>query len=299
MSRLRVNVLDCELDESLDRAGFRHEAVSIGQRIGASRLAAAVYEAAAGHAIWPHHYHQATEEWTYVIAGAPLVRDAGGRRVLRPGDLLCFPAGHLGAHSIEGPGRVIVFSTDAPGPYVAFYPDSDKIAIALGVGEDLAVLTVPRAAAVDYWHGEGSEPPSAPVEVAREPVAPSRPVVNALTAPVCSAELTAALGATRLEATVLALDPGAGSAEYHYAYGREEWALVLAGAPTLRHADGEDVLRAGDLVCFPEGPSGAHRLINGGDAVVRALWLSTTDLPVNVCYPDSGRWLMHNVSGDR
>jgi uncharacterized cupin superfamily protein len=305
-----VNVLDCELDESLDRAGFRHRAASIGQRIGASHLGAAVYEAEAGHAIWPYHYHHATEEWTYVIAGAPVVRDAGGRRVLRRGDVVCFPAGHLGAHAIEGPGRFIVFSTDAPGPYIGVFPDSDKIAIALGVGEELDVLAVPRSAAVDYWHGEGSEAPSGPVEVAREPVAPSRPVVNALAAPVGvrptdaqagsrsrSAVLAAALGAQRLEATVLALDPGAGSAEYHYAYGREEWALVLAGTPTLRHAEGEDVLRAGDLVCFPEGPAGSHRLTNGGDVVVRALCLSTTGLPVNVCYPDSRRWLMHNGPG--
>jgi uncharacterized cupin superfamily protein len=72
---------------------------------------------------------------------------------------------------------------------------------------------------------------------------------------------------------------------------------VLAGTPMLHHAEGKDVLRAGDLVCFPEGPAGSHRLINGGDAVVRALCLSTTGLPVSVCYPDSGRWLMRNGPG--
>ena len=76
---------------------------------------------------------------------------------------------------------------------------------------------------------------------------------------------------------------------YHYVYGREEWLLVLAGTPTLRHPHGEDQLEAGDLVCFPEGPAGAHRLLNRGDSVVRALLLSTTGLPANVCYPDTGR----------
>ena len=69
---------------------------------------------------------------------------------------------------------------------------------------------------------------------------------------------------------------------------------MLAGAPTLRHAEGEDVLREGDLVCFAEGPAGAHRLSNDGDAVARVLCLSTTGFPVNVCYPESGRWLMRN-----
>jgi uncharacterized cupin superfamily protein len=227
-----VNVLDCELDESLDRAGFRHRAASLGERVGASRVGAAVYEAEAGHAIWPYHYHHAVEEWTCVIAGAPVLRDPGGRRVLRRGDVVCFPA------------------------------------------------------------GEGSEAPSAPVEVARERAAPSRPVVNAPAAP--AGLVSAALDARRLDAAVLELDPGAASAEYQYAYGREEWTLVLAGTPTLRHDEGAEVLRAGDLVCFPEGPAGAHRLSNAGDTLVRALCLSTTGLPVNVCYPDSDRWLMCN-----
>ena len=46
---------------------------------------------------------------------------------------------------------------------------------------------------------------------------------------------------------------------------------MLAGMPTLRHPDGDDALQAGDLVCFPEGPAGAHRLSNRGDEVVRML----------------------------
>jgi uncharacterized cupin superfamily protein len=93
------------------------------------------------------------------------------------------------------------------------------------------------------------------------------------------------------------LDPGEGSEPYHYVYGREEWLLVLAGTPTLRHPQGEDQLEAGDLVCFPEGPAGAHRLLNRGESVVRALLLSTTGLPANVCYPDTGQWLIRNGLG--
>ena len=93
------------------------------------------------------------------------------------------------------------------------------------------------------------------------------------------------------------LDPGEGSEPYHYVYGREEWLLVLAGTPTLRHPHGEDQLEAGDLVCLPEGPAGAHRLLNRGESVVRALFLSTTGLPANVCYPDTGHWLIRNGLG--
>ena len=94
------------------------------------------------------------------------------------------------------------------------------------------------------------------------------------------------------------VDPGEGSEPYHYVHGREEWVLVLGGAPTLRHPAGEDRLEAGDLVCFPEGPAGAHQLVNRGESVVRALFLSTTGLPANVCYPDTGQWLMRNALGE-
>ena len=78
-------------------------------------------------------------------------------------------------------------------------------------------------------------------------------------------------------------------------YGRENWLLVLAGTPTLRHPQGEDHLGPGDLVCLPEGPAGAHRLLNRREPAARALFLSTTGLPANVRYPDTGGWLIRNA----
>jgi uncharacterized cupin superfamily protein len=92
-------------------------------------------------------------------------------------------------------------------------------------------------------------------------------------------------------------DPGERSEPYHYVHGREDWFLVLAGAPTLRHAHGEEQLDVGDLVCLPEGPAGARRLLNHGESPVRVLCLSTTGLPFNVHYPESGRWRLHHGPG--
>ncbi|HEU0192582.1 MAG TPA: cupin domain-containing protein [Gaiellales bacterium] len=288
-----LNVRRCELAESLDRPGFHHRAAPIGQAIGAARIGAAVYEAEADRPIWPYHYHHAFEEWLYVIAGSPVLRDGGGERALDGGDLVSFPAGRCGAHTIRGPGRFIVFSTEAPGPYIAVYPDSDKVAVATG---EAGALILPRAAVVDYWHGE-DDGPSEPVEAVREPATPSPPLVNARTVPLggrSTVDLTSDLAAEQLRAAVRELPPGEDSGEYHYAHGREEWALVLAGAPTLRHPDGEDVLEVDDVVCFPDGPAGAHRLSNPGDQIARVLCLATTGRPVNVCYPDSGRWSIRN-----
>ena len=248
--------------------------------------------------IWPYHYHHGIEEWLYVIAGAPVLREPAGERILTPGDLVCFPSGHLGAHTVKGPGRFVIFATGQHvEPYMSVYPDSDKVS-----GPEGILL---RSSAVGYWHGEGTAGPSESVEVVREPESsPPQPAVNALAlraepadGPGSRDELGPLLGADRLDGTVVDVDPGEGSEPYHYVYGREEWLLVLAGTPTLRHPQGEDQLEAGDLVCLPEGPAGAHRLLNRGESVVRALFLSTTGLPANVCYPDTGHWLIRNGLG--
>ena len=299
-----MNILSVELDEPLDEAGFRHVATSVGLPLGAQRIGASVYRAEAGVPIWPYHYHHGIEEWLYVIAGAPVLREPAGERILAPGDLVCFPSGHLGAHTLKGPGRFVIFATGQHvEPYLSVYPDSDKVS-----GPEGILL---RSSAVGYWHGEGTAGQSQPVEIVREPRhSPPQPAVNLLvlraeaTDPhpptgwrYRAARLGPLLGAERLDATVVDLDPGEGSEPYHYVFGREEWLLVLAGTPTLRHPEGEGQLEAGDLVCFPEGPAGAHRLLNRGDCVVRALFLSTTGLPANVCYPDSGHWLIRNGHG--
>jgi uncharacterized cupin superfamily protein len=284
----KVNISSVELDEPLDEAGFRHVATAVGLRLGAQRIGAGVYHAEAGLPIWPYHYHHGIEEWLYVIAGAPVLREPSGERTLTPGDLVCFPSGHLGAHTLKGPGRLVIFSTGHHGePWMSVYPDSDKVS---GPGGMLL-----RSSAVGYWHGEGTGKPSEPVEIVREPkTSPPQPAVNVLALRGEAAQLGPLLGADRLGGTVVDVDPGEGSEPYHYVYGREEWLLVLSGTPTLRHPQGEDRLEAGDLVCLPEGPAGAHRLLNRSESVVRALFLSTTGLPANVCYPDTGHWLLRN-----
>jgi uncharacterized cupin superfamily protein len=254
----KVNVLTVELDERLDEHGFRHRATSVGERLGGRRMGAGVYEAEAGFPIWPYHYHHGIEEWLYVLAGAPVLRDPAGERSLAPGDLVPFPVGPAGAHTVKGPGRFVIFDNGDAEPYMSVYPDSDKAS-----GPEGMLL---RSSAVGYWHGEGTAGPSGPETSDWEaPTPPPR------------------LAATMLEA----------SEPYHYVYGREEWLLVVDGTPTLRHADGEDQLEVGDVACLPDGPEGAREL----RGEFRVLSLSTTGLPANVHYPDSGQWLIRNGPG--
>jgi uncharacterized cupin superfamily protein len=97
------------------------------------------------------------------------------------------------------------------------------------------------------------------------------------------------LGAEHLGATVYELDPGESICPYHYEVGDEEWLLVLEGRPTVRHPEGEDLAQPGDLVCFPAGHTGAHKLTNATDETVRLMIVSTVGEPAIAVYPDSGK----------
>jgi uncharacterized cupin superfamily protein len=300
-----VNVFDGEMEEGPGRDGFWFRAAKLGERLGAVRIGAAVYEAREGVPIWPYHYHYPDEEWLYVLSGAPVLRDSGGRRGLEAGDVVCFPPGHRGVHTLEGPGRFILFSGESSsGPFVSVYPDSDKVSAFPGIEADgLNALRLVRAGSVDYWHGEGSGPvPPAPVT--REPEGvPGPAVVNIRDLTFEPGEgrrwgpLGDGVGSQRLDAAVLELDPGADFGPYHYEYGRELWLLVLAGTPTVQHGEGECALASGDLACFPEGPDGGRSVLNRGSDAVQVLLLWTTGFPAAVCYPGTGEWVLRTARG--
>jgi uncharacterized cupin superfamily protein len=57
----------------------------------------------------------------------------------------------------------------------------------------------------------------------------------------------------------------------------------------VRHPEGEDELEAGDLVCFPAGPEGAHKLTNRSEQDARVLLVSTRTSPAVAVYPDSDK----------
>jgi uncharacterized cupin superfamily protein len=97
------------------------------------------------------------------------------------------------------------------------------------------------------------------------------------------------LGAERTGASVYELPPGQALCPYHYECGEEEWLLVLAGRPSVRHPDGTDQLEPWDTVCFPTGPAGAHQVRNDGERTARVLMWSTVIVPAATVYPDSDK----------
>lgn len=103
------------------------------------------------------------------------------------------------------------------------------------------------------------------------------------------------LGSSDLTMFVYDLEPGRSSSPYHYEYA-EEWLLVVEGTLVLRAPDGEHTLQRGDLVRFPPGPEGAHKLMNRGEWPARTLMFSSARVPAVSVYPDSdkiGVWSGH------
>jgi uncharacterized cupin superfamily protein len=96
------------------------------------------------------------------------------------------------------------------------------------------------------------------------------------------------LGSTAFTMFVYDLDPGSSSSPYHYEYD-EEWLLVVDGTLVLRVPDAEHTLQRGDLVRFPSGPEGAHKLMNRSDAPARTLMFSRSRVPAVSVYPDSDK----------
>jgi uncharacterized cupin superfamily protein len=144
-----VNLLDAEGGEENDRDGFRFRDRWIGHELGAEVLGCSLYDVLPGQQLWPYHYHLGNEEWLVVVSGTPTLRTPAGFRELSPGDIVAFPVGEAGAHTVlnrtgENVG-VAIFSTLNP-PTLAVYPDGAK------VGANRRYYRV--ADAVDYWDGE-------------------------------------------------------------------------------------------------------------------------------------------------
>jgi uncharacterized cupin superfamily protein len=107
------------------------------------------------------------------------------------------------------------------------------------------------------------------------------------------------LGGELIGAGLYELEPGNTLWPYHTHHANEEWLVVVRGRPTLRHAEGEQELAEGDVVCFRRGKDGFHQVKNGTDDQVRVLMLSTQIVPEIVEYPDGGKIGARSASGER
>lgn len=152
----KVNIADPEFTyDDEDPEGFRAGLFRFGKQLGAEKTGTSVYELPPGEQICPYHYEYPEEEWLLVLRGRPTLRTPEGTEALAPWDVVFFPPGPDGAHSVRNDTgetvRVLMYSTVSH-PAAAVYPDSDKVGIWTG-NEDDNVL-VRRSSKVGYYDGE-------------------------------------------------------------------------------------------------------------------------------------------------
>lgn len=279
----KVNVAECDTQLLYERGKFQATYNDLTEALGARVIGATVFETEPGYTRGPYHFHDGVEEWMYVVSGEPVLRDPSGQRALEPGTLVAFQAGPDGAHTFDGPGRVVMFSVGARGwgeAFTSVYLDANKIGGKPGV-------QFLRTAALGTW----TEPASVPVS----PAPPGRcPQVDLLSLPPEGSNLSERLHTQTWAPSLYELGSGETTSPYHYDWCREHWALVVGGTPTLRHPGGRHVMAPADVVCFPEGEAGAHQFLNHSDEPVRLLFCSAPVTgPSAEVYPDDDTYVLH------
>jgi len=125
--------------------------------LGAGKLSAGLWELAPGKKSFPMHAHMVTEEALFVISGAAKVRTPEGEHPIGPGDFVSFPAGGT-AHQLINDGTepliYVGISANFAGADVVEYPDSDKIACAIGTAPTGRRFVFKKADQADYFDGD-------------------------------------------------------------------------------------------------------------------------------------------------
>jgi uncharacterized cupin superfamily protein len=107
------------------------------------------------------------------------------------------------------------------------------------------------------------------------------------------------IGGELIGASMSEVEPGNKLWPYHTHHWNEEWVIVLRGEPTLRTPEGEEVLKEGDVVCFPRGEKGAHQITNRTDEPIRVLMLSSMIQGDVIEYLDTGKILAEGPTGEK
>ena len=72
-------------------------------------------------------------------------------------------------------------------------------------------------------------------------------------------------GAKNALVSVYEIPPGKSAYPYHYHHKNEETFYILSGEGILKTPEGERKVTAGELLFFPIGPEGAHKLTNSSE----------------------------------
>ena len=97
-------------------------------------------------------------------------------------------------------------------------------------------------------------------------------------------------GAGNTLVSVYEIPPGKAAYPYHFHYKNEETFCILSGAGILKTPEGERKVGPGELLFFPAGPEGAHKITNSSETEMLTYidFDVVHDIDVAV-YPDSDK----------
>ena len=124
--------------------------------LGGEKLPCGLWELAPGKRSFPLHAHLVTEEALFVVSGRGKVRTPDGLTEIGPGDYVSFPPGGP-AHQLVNDGTeplVYLGMSAVQGVDVVQYPDSGKVASAVGAFPKAKRFVFREKDQVDYFDGE-------------------------------------------------------------------------------------------------------------------------------------------------
>lgn len=121
--------VDTGTPEQIARHGA-YRAALFSDAGGLKQFGAFVETLAPGSASSDRHWHEAEDEFLYMLTGQATVIEDDGPHVIDPGDACCWPAGATNGHHVvnrsDEPCSYLIVGTRAPGDRV-HYSDIDKI----------------------------------------------------------------------------------------------------------------------------------------------------------------------------
>jgi uncharacterized cupin superfamily protein len=257
-----------------------------------------------GAASSDRHWHEAEDEFAYILSGTATLIDDDGEHVLQPGDAACWPHGCPNAHHLANDGTepcsYLIVGSRVAGD-ICHYPDTgdrqingetqwqvvDAQGNTLRAGDlpdHLLHLPPVWGAAFDPAH------PGLRVLAAARGTLPAmvqqtaytHPIITQHPGPYACQLLSDPGGLTQFGAFVEELPPGSSSGHRHWHEAEDEMIYVLSGTGVLVE-DQETPLAPGEVACWPKGTPIGHRIDNRSDQPLRYLVIGTR-LPDDVIH---------------
>jgi len=126
-----VNVHGDDLEPFVDRPPFSSRRKRLVDP-AAARIGASVWEIAPRSTQIPYHFHHLQEELVVVLTGRLMLRTPSGERELHEGDVVHFPTGPEGAHTLRNDTDErahVLWISELADAEIAEYPDCGKVRV--------------------------------------------------------------------------------------------------------------------------------------------------------------------------